>query len=223
MRPMDVSACELLKNVAAVAHPRTILVMSHEAPSQPEPNASGPATDPAKPEPVLFGAASAAEKGSFPWKPVLVAAAVLAIGVGVLVWTGNRSKPGPQFATSELAPPDAYAASLPISDIKMSEADSFAGNKATYIDGTLTNNGDKTVDGAMIQVVFQDDMNQMAQKDVLSVNIIRAHEPYVDTVPIAKAPIKPGQTAEFRLIFDHVTGMWNQQYPQLTVVKTSLQ
>jgi hypothetical protein len=173
-------------------------------------------------EPVLFGNSQAKSEGSFPWKPVAAALLVLLVGVALLVFFGNRSKPGPQFASSEIAPPDVYAASLPISNIQMSEADSFAGNKATYIDGTLTNRGDKTVDAASIQVVFQDDMNQMAQKEVVPVAIIRAHEPYVDTVPIASAPIKPGQSAEFRLIFDHVTAMWNQQYPQLTVVQTHL-
>jgi hypothetical protein len=178
-------------------------------------------------EPVLFssgfGSGAGQQQGGFPWKPVFAAAAVLAVGLGLLVFFGRGTKPSPQFASADIAPPDAYAASLPISDIRMSEADSFAGNKATYIDGTLTNRGDKTVVGAQIQVVFNDDMNQMAQKEVMSVNIIRAHEPYVDTVPIERAPIKPGQSAEFRLIFDHVSGMWNQQYPQLTVVTTTLQ
>jgi len=148
-----------------------------------------------------------------------VAAVVLLVALGVLLLVGRSSRPAPQFSGAEVAPPAAYAASLPLSDIKMSEADSFAGNKATYIDGTITNRGDKTVSGASIQVVFQDDMNQMAQKDVLPVAIIRMHEPYVDTVPLEKAPLKPGQTAEFRLIFDHVSAMWNQQYPKLTVVQ----
>lgn len=167
----------------------------------------------------MFRVASGEQHEPFPWKPVAVAAVVLGVAVAALVVIGNRSKPGPQFASSELAPADPYAASLPISDIKMSEADSFAGNKATYIDGTLTNRGDKTVDGATMQVVFRDEMSQMAQKDALPVLIIRAHQPYVDAVPMEQAPIRPGQSAEFRLVFDHVSAMWNQQYPQLTLVK----
>jgi hypothetical protein len=194
--------------------------METQPPAQP-PN-QPPAHSQAASGPQLFSNSSGQQGSSFPWKPVAVALLALLVGVGLLVFFGNRSKPGPQFASSEIAPPDAYAASLPISDIKMSEADSFAGNKATYIDGTLTNNGDKTVEGASIQVVFQDDMNQMAQKDVVPAFIIRAHEPYVDTVPMASAPLKPGQKAEFRLTFDHVSAMWNQQYPQLTVVATQL-
>jgi hypothetical protein len=186
-------------------------------PPQSEPS---PPNDPGQPP--MFGATPAAHRGEFPWKPVLVAAGVLVVITIVLVVWGMRLKPGPQFASSALAPPDAYAAQLPISDLKMSEADSFAGNKATYIDGTLRNNGDKTVDAAQLQVVFTDDMGQMAQKEVLPLAIIRTHEPYVDTVPVEAAPIKPGATVEFRLIFDHVSAMWNQQYPQVTVVQTHL-
>jgi hypothetical protein len=182
--------------------------------------ATPPQSDPNQPP--MFGATAAAHRGQFPWKPVLVATSALMVIAAVLIVWGMRLKPGPQFASSELAPPDAYAAQLPLSDIKMSEADSFAGNKATYIDGTITNRGDKTVDAAQVQVVFNDDMSQMAQKNVLPLAIIRTHEPYVDTVPIEAAPLKPGQQAEFRLIFDHVSAMWNQQYPQLTVVKTHL-
>jgi len=167
----------------------------------------------------MFSAGQESDSGGFPWKPVVGAAVVLLIAVAVLVIVGKHSRPGPQFSGTEVAPPAAYAASLPLSDIKMSEADSFAGNKATYIDGTITNRGDKTVTGASIQVIFQDDMGQMAQKDVLPVAVIRMHEPYVDTVPLEKAPLKPGQAAEFRLIFDHVSAMWDQQYPKVTVVQ----
>jgi hypothetical protein len=169
--------------------------------------------------PAIFGAAQESNRGGFPWKPLLVAALVLLLALAVLIRLGWRSRPSPQFSGAELAPPAAYASSLPLSDIKMSEADSFAGNKATYVDGTITNTGDKTVTGASIQVVFQDDLKQMAQKDVVPVAVIRMHEPYVDTVPLEKSPLKPGQSAEFRLIFDHVSAMWNQQYPQLTVVQ----
>ena len=200
--------------------PRTILEMAPE--NEIDPLSANESMSASEPGPLLFGNAIAPDRSSFPWKPVGTALLVLLLGVGGLIVFGNRSKPAPQFATAEVAPPDAYAASLPISDIKMSEADSFAGNKATYIDGTLTNRGDKTVDAAQIQVVFQDDMQQMAQKEVVPAAIIRTHEPYVDTVPLEAAPLKPGQTAEFRLIFDHVSGMWNQQYPQLSVVSTHL-
>lgn len=170
----------------------------------------------------MFSAGQESDSGGFPWKPVVGAAVVLLIAVAVLVIVGKHSRPGPQFSGTEVAPPAAYAASLPLSDIKMSEADSFAGNKATYIDGTISNRGDKTVDAAQLQVVFNDDMGQMAQKQVLPLAIIRTHEPYVDTVPVEAAPIKPGQAIEFRLIFDHVSAMWNQQYPQITVVQTHL-
>ena len=38
----------------------------------------------------------------------------------------------------------------------------------------------------------------------MPLNLIRTHQPYIDTEPVSAAPIAPGETREFRLIFDHV-------------------
>jgi hypothetical protein len=62
----------------------------------------------------------------------------------------------------------------------------------------------------------------MAQKSIVPMYVIRAREPYIDSVTMDKAPLKPGQSADFRLIFDHVSAMWNQQVPELTVIQTGL-
>jgi hypothetical protein len=170
-----------------------------------------------------FGAPEGVSGVGFGWKPLAVAALVLIVIVAGLMILGKRSRPSPQFAGTSIAPPDAYAASLPMSNIQMSEADSFAGSKATYIDGTVTNRGTKTIESATVQVVFKDDQGQMAQKSIAPMYVIRAREPYIDSVPMDKAPLKPGQSADFRLIFDHVSAMWNQQVPELTVVQTGAQ
>ncbi len=176
--------------------------------------------DPVFDSDLKFGAPAGVSGVGFGWKPLAVAALVLVVIVAGLMILGKRSRPSPQFSGAAIAPPDAYAASLPLSNIQMSEADSFAGNKATYIDGTVTNRGTKTVEATTVQVVFKDDMGQMAQKAIVPMYVIRAREPYIDSVPMDKAPLKPGQSADFRLIFDHVSAMWNQQVPELTVIQT---
>ena len=45
------------------------------------------------------------------------------------------------------APLDAYAASLPITRLAMSESANFAGGKVTYLDGHIANSGSRTVTG----------------------------------------------------------------------------
>jgi hypothetical protein len=60
---------------------------------------------------------------------------------------------------------DPYAAKIKLSDIKMSTAQNFVGAQVTYIDGTMTNNGDRTVTRILAHVVFRDSMSQLAQAD----------------------------------------------------------
>jgi hypothetical protein len=51
--------------------------------------------------------------------------------------------------------------------------------------------------------------------------VITTREPYVDTALLNTSPLKPGQTKEFRLTFEHVSADWNMQVPEITIVKTS--
>jgi hypothetical protein len=204
--------------------------MADDTPSRTEEKAAagigkldGSGLEPVRDRDLQFGAPAGTSGVGFGWKPLAVAALILIVIVVGLMIMGKRSRPSPQFSGSTLAPPDAYAVTLPLSNIQMSESDTFAGNKVTYIDGTVTNRGTKTVDSVTVQVVFKDDLNQMAQKGIAPMYVIRAREPYIDSVTMDKAPLKPGQSADFRLIFDHVSGMWNQQVPELSVIQTGLE
>jgi len=150
--------------------------------------------------------------------PWVIAGIVVLLVLGFFLARGHHGPP-PNPGGAGLASPDAYAASLPISNIQMSEASSVAGGKATYVDGMIANKGDKTVSGITVQVAFRDFTNQLVQKETMPLNLIRTHEPYIDTQPVSAAPIKPGETREFRLIFDHVADGWNQNYPEIRVIE----
>ena len=102
----------------------------------------------------------------------------------------------------------------------MSEASNFAGGKMTYIDGKIENHGDQTLNSVTVQVAFRNDLKEIAQKETIPLTLIRTHEPYVDTEPVSAAPLKPGEEREFRLIFESVAADWNQQYPEIRVVRT---
>ena len=168
-------------------------------------------------EPELSFSRSKAEPASrLPW---FIAGAAIAAGLGLLIAFGGHRSSTPAATGPGLAPADAYAASLPISELKMSEASNFAGGKVTYLDGKIANRGDRTLSGITVQVAFRSDLKEIAQKETLPLSLIRPHEPYVDTQPVSAAPLKPGDEREFRLIFDSLAPDWNQQYPQVRVIQ----
>jgi hypothetical protein len=161
----------------------------------------------------------AAERPAFPVAAWGVAAVIVVVVAGILVFAG-RKKAAP--APSTLQPPDAYAASLPLSQFAMSEAANLSGGKLTYLDGHVQNTGSRTVAGVTVQVVFGNDEALAPQIDTVPLTLIRTRDPYIDTQPVSASPLKPGDDREFRLTFETVTENWNQQMPEVRVIHTDL-
>jgi hypothetical protein len=166
--------------------------------------------------PELKFAQSQAEPTS--WLPWAIAGAAIAVGLVLVIAFGGHRNPTSLGAGPGLAPASPYAASLAITDLKMSEASNFAGGKMTYLDGKISNQGNQTLTGVTVQVAFRNDLKEIAQKETLPLSLIRTREPYVDTQPVSASPLKPGDQRDFRLIFDSVAPDWNQQYPEVRVV-----
>jgi hypothetical protein len=152
------------------------------------------------------------------WLPWIIAAAVVIVAIGIWAVIGNHANPDAPAGGAGMAPPDPYAANLPISGLQMSEADSFSGAKVTYIDGQIANTGNRILTAITVQVGFHSDVGQYAQRLAVPLSLIRTRQPYVDIQPVSAAPIEPGQQRDFRLIFDTGPGDWNQQYPELRVI-----
>lgn len=148
-------------------------------------------------------------EGGFPTAVVALAAGVIVVVVVVLALLGRH-----HGATGESA---SYAPNVKIDNIQMSESESLSGGKSTYLDGKLTNAGQQTVTGVTVQVVFPTDSGSAPQTMTVPVQLIRSREPYVDVVPVSTAPMAPGASADFRLIFEGVTDAWNQQQPAIQV------
>ena len=146
-----------------------------------------------------------------------VAALIVVVVIVALVVAGGK-KPAPPPNT--LQPADAYAASLPLSQFAMSESGNLSGGKLTYLDGHVGNTGDRTVTGVTVQVVFQNDEAMPPLIETLPLTLIRMKDPYIDTEPVASAPLKPGDDKEFRLIFEAIPQNWNQQMPEVRVIHT---
>ena len=122
--------------------------------------------------------------------------------------------------TAPKIPP--YAAKLQISDIKMSQAQNFVGASVTYIDGNVSNTGDKVVSHAVARVTFKDSYGQVAQIEQVPIKLLQTSGPYPDTVDLSVAPLAPAETKPFRLIFEHVSEQWNQTYPELQITDVNL-
>jgi hypothetical protein len=51
--------------------------------------------------------------------------------------------------------------------------------------------------------------------------ILQTGGPYLDTADLSAAPLAPGQSKPFRLIFERISQQWNMGYPELQVVDVS--
>jgi hypothetical protein len=152
------------------------------------------------------------------WMPLVIAAAAVLMVAAIVVFMMERGK-GAVTVTPISAAPDPYAASLPITNVVMSESSNLAGGKVTYIDGHITNSGNKTVSGVSAQVLFRNVANEVAQNETQPLKWIRTRDPYVDLEPVSAAPLKPGDGQDFRMIFDAVTPDWNGVYPEIRIVR----
>jgi hypothetical protein len=147
---------------------------------------------------------------------IIVAAVVLVIGVMLALALLLREPP------KKVAAPSPYIAQLKVSDFKMSAEENFVGATVSYIDGTITNAGDKTVTRVMVQVNFQDSMGQLAQREELPLRVIRSNGAYNEPVDLNTVPLVPGKSAPFRLTFDSISAQWNHQYPDIKVTDVSV-
>jgi len=148
---------------------------------------------------------------------VAVASAIVIAAVGgmFLVYEHGKSAPA---VTPISASADPYAASLTIGNLAMSESSNLSGGKVTYLDGHIANQGNRTVTGISVQVLFRDAVHEVAWNETQPLRIIRTREPYIDVEPLAAAPLKPGDAADFRLVFDRVPDQWDGAFPDLRIV-----
>jgi hypothetical protein len=162
-----------------------------------------------------------AEAEKHNWLPLVIAAAIVLAVAGALVLFYEHGKSTPTV-TPISAALDSYSGNLPISNLHMSESSNLAGSKVTYVDGSITNTGTRTVTGITVQVLFRDPAHEVAQNETHPLNIIRTREPYIDVEPVSAAPLKPGESADFRLIFDTVARDWDGAFPEIRVIHVDL-
>lgn len=145
-------------------------------------------------------------------RPILIGIVMVGIVVAVLalIFRTEQKKP---------ALPPAYAANLKFSDLKTSAAQNFVGATVSYLDGSITNTGDKTVTHAVVQVTFKDELGQTAQREELPMRVLRTGGAYDEAVDLSLSPLAPGESKPFRLTFENISAQWNHAYPDLQVMQ----
>jgi hypothetical protein len=152
-----------------------------------------------------------AEDRSLPTPVVisLATGAVLAVlfGALALVWRSG-SAPRPSSPTLSEAQ-KAYLPQVVAFDARMSSARNFLGDTVYYLDGRVTNKGDKVVLGLELELKFVDLLNQVVLREKI--------HPLNDRTP----PLKPGETRAFRVSFDRFPADWNRAPPSMTPTSVS--
>jgi hypothetical protein len=151
---------------------------------------------------------------------VAVASAIVIAVVGALFFFYERGKSGPTI-TPISATVDPYAANLTIGNLAMSESSNLSGGKVTYLDGHITNAGKRTVTGITVQVLFRDAAREVAGNETQALQIVRTRDPYVDVEPLSAAPLKSGDAADFRLVFDApaIPDQWDGAFPDIRIIR----
>lgn len=148
-------------------------------------------------------------------RTIAIAVAVVMV-IAVILAVLLRSQP------KSASGPPAYAANLKLSDLKMSAAENFVGATVSYVDGTVTNSGGKTVTHVMVEVNFKDDMGQLAQRENIPMQVLKTTGPYPEAVDFSASPLGPGQSTAFRLTFEGISAQWNHAYPEIQVVDVAV-
>jgi hypothetical protein len=157
------------------------------------------------------------QEASRNWVPMIVGLVLVVLVVTGIAIIGRNSTNATNVA-------DPYASNLHMGDIKLSAADNFVGSTVTYMDFSLTNNGNKTLAGGQVEAQFKNSMGETVQKETLPLNVLTSNPlgGYPDLTSLSMSPIGPGQTKTIRLTLEHVSSDWNQSYPDIKFINLRL-
>src|SRR5205807_5517478 len=97
-----------------------------------------------------------------------------------------------------------YATQISFSDAKTTQVQNFLGANVTYIEGAVSNNGNKTVTGSEVQVTFKNSLGEVVQQRSEERRVLGRSGPYQEAVDLRLAPLGAHQTREFPLTFEQL-------------------
>ena len=120
---------------------------------------------------------------------------------------GPAAEPPLRFTSTE----QAYASHIHFSDFKMTRAANFLDQEVTFLFGTVSNDGPRTIREIEVTIEFRDVFNQVVLRDPRRILGPRS------------APLAPGQRREFQIGFEHIPADWNRQLPSIRVTALLLE
>lgn len=132
---------------------------------------------------------------------------VLLLLGGLLLLTRSTKTAGPAaevrlpFTSTE----QAYAGQIHFSDFKMTRAANFLNQEVTFLFGTVSNDGPRTIREIEVTLEFRDVFNQVVLRDTRRILGSRS------------ATLAGGQRREFQFGFEHIPVDWNRQLPAMRV------
>ena len=137
---------------------------------------------------------------------------LLVVGVMLLSRGPGGAKGGGEAARLPFeAAEQAYAAQIHFSGLQLSQATNMLHQQFTYVVGSVTNGGQRTVRALEVTVEFHDLIQQLVLRESVRV------------FPAGAEALGPGQQRTFQLTFENVPASWNQQPPSIRVTGLDLQ
>jgi hypothetical protein len=156
------------------------------------------------------------DTAKFNWKlPVGVALAIVLVVVAASVWLDSGTVEAPTVAIPDELPSmddsaRAYVGQIEITDLQPSKWENMLGQEVVYLDGRLTNNGDRNIAALELTIEFQDMYGQMVRRDTF-----RA---IGGSSAVGQASVlAPNQSHTFRAAFESVPRGWNQVTPTVRI------
>src|SRR2546425_10428576 len=146
----------------------------------------------------LIQPAPSTEQSESNWRPILLGVGLVVIVVGAIAFFLREA---PKNGNT----PHPYAANIKLSDLKMSAAENFVGASVTYLDGTVTNSGDKTLTHAIVHVTFKDSLGHIVQTEDIPLHVLQTGGPYPKHVHLFNIHSALGLTDSVRPPVGHVS------------------
>src|SRR5215471_1669855 len=89
------------------------------------------------------------------WTPIILGAALVVALIATFILFGRWS------SSRDANTADPYLNKLQLTGLHMSTAHNFAGGSVTYIEGTITNSGDRKVNSARLLVTFRNSLDEI--------------------------------------------------------------